>query len=125
MSATVLGEDNPITAPVTLSPGDVVEHDCLIEFHADLSGSLRRATENKEGNDRETRDRADAHVAEIDVPAVLAFWISTAGEGGHGPLKRNREAASRLNLGSMLARHQAQKISGFLNEPTSIGDYPI
>jgi transposase len=30
-------------------------------------------------------DRADMDVSVIDVPAVLAFGIATAGEGGHGP----------------------------------------
>jgi hypothetical protein len=30
-------------------------------------------------------DRADAHVAVIDVPAVLAFGITAAGEDGHAP----------------------------------------
>ena len=30
-----------------------------------------------------SRDRADVHVAEIDVPAVLAFGISAAGESRH------------------------------------------
>ena len=34
------------------------------------------------------RDRADVHVTVIDVPAVRAFGISAAGEGGHAPLKR-------------------------------------
>jgi hypothetical protein len=34
------------------------------------------------------RDRAHANIAEIDVPAVLAFGISTAGEFGHALLKR-------------------------------------
>ena len=40
-------------------------------------------------------DRANVNVAEIDVPAVLAFWISTAGEGGHGLLKRSRDARGK------------------------------
>jgi hypothetical protein len=34
------------------------------------------------------RDRAHVNIAEIDVPAVLAFGISTAGEFGHALLKR-------------------------------------
>jgi hypothetical protein len=33
------------------------------------------------------RDRADMHVAEIDVPAVLAFGISAAGECRHTPIE--------------------------------------
>jgi hypothetical protein len=35
-----------------------------------------------------TRDRADVYIAEIDVPAVLAFGIPAAGEFGHALLKR-------------------------------------
>jgi len=35
------------------------------------------------------------NVAEIDVPAVLAFWILAAGEGGHGLLKRSRDASGK------------------------------
>ena len=34
---------------------------------------------------RAARDRADVDVAAIDVPAVLAFRISAAGEHGHDP----------------------------------------
>jgi hypothetical protein len=34
------------------------------------------------------RDRADSDVAEIDVPAVLAFGIAAAGEDGHGSPQR-------------------------------------
>ena len=41
------------------------------------------------------RDRANVNVAEIDVPAVLAFWILAAGEGGHGLLKRSRDASGK------------------------------
>jgi hypothetical protein len=33
-------------------------------------------------------DCADVNIAEIDVPAVLAFGIAAAGEGGHPLLKR-------------------------------------
>jgi hypothetical protein len=36
------------------------------------------------------RDRAAMDVAVIDVPAVLAFGISAAGESGHVLLKRGR-----------------------------------
>ena len=32
------------------------------------------------------RDRADMDVAVIDVPAVLAFGIAAASEGGHTPM---------------------------------------
>jgi hypothetical protein len=32
------------------------------------------------------RYRADMHVAEIDVPAVLAFRVAATGEGGHAPM---------------------------------------
>ena len=45
-----------------------------------------------------SRDRAHANVAEIDVPAVLAFWISAAGEDGHGPLKRSVDAVGKLAI---------------------------
>jgi hypothetical protein len=38
------------------------------------------------------RDRADAHVAKIDVPTVLTFGIPAAGKFGHGLLKRSRDA---------------------------------
>jgi hypothetical protein len=31
------------------------------------------------------RDRADVHVAVIDVPAALAFGVAAAGELGHRP----------------------------------------
>jgi hypothetical protein len=34
------------------------------------------------------RDRADVNIAEIDVPAVLAFGVSAAGKFGHGLSKR-------------------------------------
>jgi hypothetical protein len=34
------------------------------------------------------RNRADVNIAVIDVPAVVAFGIATAGEGGHALLKR-------------------------------------
>jgi hypothetical protein len=37
-------------------------------------------------------DRADAGIAMIDVPTVLAFRIAAAGESGHAVLKRGREA---------------------------------
>ena len=40
------------------------------------------------GNAAAHRDSADLHVAVIDVPAVAAFWIAAAGEGGHALLKR-------------------------------------
>jgi hypothetical protein len=47
------------------------------------------------------RYRADMDIAEIDVPAVLALGISTAGEFGHGPLKRRRPGwANRLPVGA-------------------------
>jgi hypothetical protein len=46
------------------------------------------------------RDRANVNVAEIDVPAILAFGISAAGEGGHALLKRGRDASGKpLGLG--------------------------
>src|SRR5260370_35227198 len=32
-------------------------------------------------------DRAGVDVAIIDVPAVLAFWVAAAGEGGHGAIE--------------------------------------
>jgi hypothetical protein len=32
-----------------------------------------------------SRDHADMDIAIIDVPAVLAFGIASAGDGGHGP----------------------------------------
>src|SRR6266704_3512315 len=35
-----------------------------------------------------SRDRADAHVTVIDVPAIWPFGIPAAGEGGHAALKR-------------------------------------
>ena len=41
------------------------------------------------------RDRANVNVAEIDVPAVLAFGIPAAGEGGHGLLKRSRDGGGK------------------------------
>jgi hypothetical protein len=34
-----------------------------------------------------SRDRADVHIAEIDVPAVFTFGISSAGEFGHVGIK--------------------------------------
>jgi hypothetical protein len=41
------------------------------------------------------------HVPVIDVPAVLAFGISAAGEGGHAPLKRGSTGSgNRLFLGA-------------------------
>jgi hypothetical protein len=36
------------------------------------------------------RDGPDVHVTKVDVPAVLAFGVASAGEGGHGLLKRSR-----------------------------------
>src|SRR4051794_39279227 len=45
------------------------------------------------------REHPNVNVAEIDVPAVLAFRIPAADEGGHGLLKRSRHsAASRFWL---------------------------
>jgi hypothetical protein len=43
------------------------------------------------------RERADVHVAVVDVPAFLAgVMVAAAGEGGHTPLKRDRtELANR------------------------------
>jgi len=41
------------------------------------------------------RDRANVNVAEIDVPAILAFGISAAGEGAHGLLKRSLDASGK------------------------------
>src|SRR5260370_5658561 len=32
-------------------------------------------------------DRAGVDVAIIDVPAVLAFWVAAAGEGGHAAIE--------------------------------------
>jgi hypothetical protein len=37
-----------------------------------------------------SRNRAHAHVAVIDVPAVAAFGIASAGEIGHELFKRGR-----------------------------------
>jgi hypothetical protein len=48
------------------------------------------------------------NVAEIDVPAVLAFWILAAGEGGHGLLKRSRDASGKP-LGLVVRRTQETK----------------
>jgi hypothetical protein len=47
-----------------------------------------------DGDARLCRDGADMDIAVIDAPAVLAFGITAAGEGRHGPLKRrlNRES---------------------------------
>jgi hypothetical protein len=36
------------------------------------------------------RDRPDANIAMIDMPAIGAFTISAAREGGHAAVKRNR-----------------------------------
>jgi hypothetical protein len=45
------------------------------------------------------RESADMHVPVIDVPAVLAFGITVAGEDGHEPLKRHMPtSASRYPL---------------------------
>ena len=43
------------------------------------------------------RDRGDVHVAVIDVPAVGAFGIASAGELGYAALKRGtwRKASQR------------------------------
>ena len=38
------------------------------------------------------RDRADAHVAKIDVPTVVTFGIPVARKFGHALLKRSRDA---------------------------------
>jgi len=35
------------------------------------------------------RDRAGVNVAVVDVPAVWAFRVSAAGEGGHAASKRD------------------------------------
>jgi hypothetical protein len=40
-------------------------------------------------------DRANVNIAEIDVPTVLAFGIPTAGEGGHGLLKRSMDVRGK------------------------------
>jgi hypothetical protein len=46
-------------------------------------------------------NRADLHVAVIDVPAIGAFGIAAEGEGGHGPLNRRRGAlAIALDVGT-------------------------
>jgi hypothetical protein len=42
-------------------------------------------------------NRADMHVAKVDVPAVGTFGIATAGESGHGPFERDA-------IGSAIAR---------------------
>jgi hypothetical protein len=39
---------------------------------------------------RAARDGADMDISEINVPAVLAFRVSAAGELGHPALKRGR-----------------------------------
>jgi len=36
------------------------------------------------------RDRPDANIAEIDVPAIWPLGVSAAGQGGHAALKRDR-----------------------------------
>jgi hypothetical protein len=47
------------------------------------------------------RDRSHMHVTIVDVPAVVAFGISAAGESGHAPLKRDRAATTiRYRLGA-------------------------
>jgi hypothetical protein len=42
------------------------------------------------------RDRADTHIAEIDVPTVLKFGIQAAGKFEHGLLKRSQDASGKL-----------------------------
>jgi hypothetical protein len=58
------------------------------------------------------RDRAHVHVAIIDVPAVLAFGIAAAGEGGHTLLKRSAErSANYQSLGDWKGE-EPQRLGG-------------
>jgi hypothetical protein len=42
------------------------------------------------------RNRSDMHIAVIDVPAILAFGITAAGEGGHGFIEARWPSATQI-----------------------------
>jgi hypothetical protein len=43
------------------------------------------------------RDRPDADIAIVDVPAIWPFGISAAGEDGHAALKRGLSVSARAS----------------------------
>jgi len=63
--------------------------------------------------------RADVHVAIIDVPAVLAFEIAAAGEGGHALLKRGQGRQANRSIGRLEWR-SGEKRSGAGNEARQV-----
>ena len=47
------------------------------------------------------RDGADVNVTEVDVPAVVAFWITASGQDWHGAIEaRQRLSGNALRIGS-------------------------
>jgi len=56
------------------------------------------------------RDRSDLNVTVKDVPAVGAFGVRTAGEGGHALLKRGLAGFGKLSIGGGRSAAQLQRV---------------
>jgi hypothetical protein len=83
----------PRIAPrLEISFGLLCSERCSTAFSKSADGSRDRTRNSIPKDDRRharaDRDRADVHIAEIDVPADLALRIRSAGEFGHALLKR-------------------------------------
>src|SRR6266516_7309688 len=57
-----------------------------------------------------TRDRADTHIAVIDVPAVRAFLVRPAGEVGHAHIKAQARRSGKPSYGGGRTRFRAAAV---------------
>ena len=68
------------------------------------------------------RDRSGVDVTVVDVPAVWALWIATAGEFGHAPLKRGPRGLANRPMGWALEWSDTPPIGAVEKGPETSGE---